>query len=94
MIRYISFFQKPVLITGSNLIGSAMKWDLEYISKHMPESNLTVIISKDHNFKYVNEKKLPQGSAANMEPISTRWSSMTAREFLQRIRSWKEGDDR
>ncbi|KAI5732707.1 hypothetical protein M8J76_003276 [Diaphorina citri] len=42
---------KPVLITGSNLIQSAMKWDLEYISEHMPNSNLTVIISKDHNFK-------------------------------------------
>ncbi|XP_017298865.1 hypoxia-inducible factor 1-alpha inhibitor-like [Diaphorina citri] len=85
---------KPVLITGSNLIQSAMKWDLEYISEHMPNSNLTVIISKDHNFKYVNEKKLPQWPSSTLEPITTRWSSMTAQEFSTRIKSWKEGDER
>uniref|UniRef100_A0A8D8SGR9 Hypoxia-inducible factor 1-alpha inhibitor n=1 Tax=Cacopsylla melanoneura TaxID=428564 RepID=A0A8D8SGR9_9HEMI len=91
--EYISEM-KPVLITGSNMVESAMKWDLDYISEHMPNSNLTVIISKDHNFKYVNEKKIPQDQTSNLESIYTRRSSMTAREFIQRIKSWKEGDER
>uniref|UniRef100_A0A8D9A564 Hypoxia-inducible factor 1-alpha inhibitor n=1 Tax=Cacopsylla melanoneura TaxID=428564 RepID=A0A8D9A564_9HEMI len=76
------------------MVESAMKWDLDYISEHMPNSNLTVIISKDHNFKYVNEKKIPQDQTSNLESIYTRRSSMTAREFIQRIKSWKEGDER
>lgn len=71
-----------------------MKWDLEYIAEHMPTSNLTVIISKDHNFKYVNEKKLPQDPHMSKTELPTRWISMSALEFQQRIKSWKEGDER
>ncbi len=52
----------------------------------------TVIVSKNHNFKYYDEKKI-ESSKLDFQP-STQRVQMKFAEFVEKINNWKKGDDR
>ena len=81
-------FQEPIVIQGSNLVDSAKTWDLEYLKARMT-GKYTVIVSNDHKFKYHDEKKLKD----DFEPL-TRRVQMKFEDFVDKIRNWKEGEER
>ncbi|KAF5300707.1 hypothetical protein FQA39_LY11069 [Lamprigera yunnana] len=84
---------KPVVILGSNLAKTAEKWNLSYLEKHMGNGEFTVFFSKNHNFKYYDDKKVGQKSNDDFVP-PTRKLDMKLPEFIKRLREWKKGDDR
>lgn len=93
--KYISE-NKPVVITGTNLVGSAVRWDLEYLEQNMGIGDFSVFLSRNHKFKYYDDKKLPHGSndaKINFTP-PTRRIDMKFPEFCRRIKDWKKGEER
>ena len=51
-------FQTPVIFTDSNLVTPAIaKWNLDYLASNLGDGNYSVYESKDHRFKYFDEKK-------------------------------------
>uniref|UniRef100_A0A1Y1LYJ2 JmjC domain-containing protein n=1 Tax=Photinus pyralis TaxID=7054 RepID=A0A1Y1LYJ2_PHOPY len=82
---------KPVVVLGSNLAKSAEKWDLDYLERHMGESDFTVFQSKSHKFKYYDDKKVTSGDGF-VPP--TKKLDMKLPEFIKRLRAWKKGEDR
>lgn len=90
------FLQKPVVILKSDMVKSAEKWDLEYLEKNMGNSDFTVFQSRNHKFKFFDDKK----AAQLLNNIKLEISSPTKRidiklsEFCQRLKQWKRGDER
>ncbi|XP_017786265.1 PREDICTED: hypoxia-inducible factor 1-alpha inhibitor-like [Nicrophorus vespilloides] len=82
---------KPVVITGSKLVESARKWDLDYLEQNMGSGDYTVFISQNHKFKYYDEKKIAKTSGF-VPP--TNKLDMKLPDFMKRLRKWKRGDDR
>ncbi|XP_046989276.1 hypoxia-inducible factor 1-alpha inhibitor-like [Schistocerca americana] len=93
--KYISE-NKPVVITGTNLVGSAEKWDLEYLEKHMGVADHTVFLSRNHKFKYFDDKKVPHGANEGKIDFTppTRRLDMKFPEFCRRLKDWKRGEER
>jgi len=96
------FFQKPVIFEGSNVTRSAMCWDLDYLEKNMPETQCRVLFSPNNNFKYYRTKlddvpldalECVSKSLAQFVP-PTKTVIMKVAEFHQKLKAWKEGDDR
>ncbi|KAJ8318263.1 hypothetical protein KUTeg_003354 [Tegillarca granosa] len=48
----------PVVITDSNLVSSALHWDLDYLATNIGDGNFVVYRSKSNKFKYFDDKKL------------------------------------
>ncbi|XP_014292816.1 hypoxia-inducible factor 1-alpha inhibitor [Halyomorpha halys] len=84
---------KPVIITGSNLVYSASKWNLEYLEKHMENSTCTVITSPNHNFKYFDEKAITPAMKNKFVP-PTKKVSMKISDFSKKLKNWTNGEDR
>lgn len=82
---------KPVLIKGSKLVSRVLKWDLDYLTEHMNSTCCNVLISKNHEFKYYDQKKITPNMT--FKPIS-RPSPMIFSEFAKQIKDWKKGDSR
>ncbi|XP_063237631.1 hypoxia-inducible factor 1-alpha inhibitor-like isoform X2 [Bacillus rossius redtenbacheri] len=80
---------KPVVITGANLVASALKWDLEYLEQHMGGGDYAVFVSRNHKFKYYDDKK----SVPSFTP-PTRRVDMKLPDFARRLRNWKRGEER
>lgn len=86
-------FQKPVVITGSDLVKSALKWNLEYLEEQLSETKCTVVLSENHNFKYYDTSKVAPQVMDSFKPSSKR-VCLTISEFTKRLRDWKKGDER
>ena len=81
--------EKPVVLTNSRVIATAMKWSLDYLEKNMGDSEYNVYSSKSHRFKYYDDKKsqsLPRFKA----PMHSE--NMKFDEFVRKIRSREAGD--
>ncbi|XP_018672432.3 hypoxia-inducible factor 1-alpha inhibitor [Ciona intestinalis] len=48
---------KPVVITDTNLVSSASKWDLEYLHKNLGDGLFYVYTSNNNRFKYFDNKR-------------------------------------
>lgn len=73
-------------------MGSASKWNLDYLIENMGDDEKNVMISENCKFMYHNEKR-----HVNDHPdfkLPTRLTEMTVTDFADRIRSWKPGMDR
>lgn len=58
--------------------------------------DFSVFLSRNHKFKYYDDKKLPHGSndaKINFTP-PTRRIDMKFPEFCRRIKDWKKGEER
>uniref|UniRef100_A0A1B6JCP7 JmjC domain-containing protein n=1 Tax=Homalodisca liturata TaxID=320908 RepID=A0A1B6JCP7_9HEMI len=84
---------KPVVITGSDLVKSALRWNLEYLEEHIGSNKCTVVLSKSHKFKYFDTDKVPHQLLADFKPDSRR-VNLKISEFSRRLRDWKKGDER
>lgn len=58
----------------------------------MGSTDYNVFVSRNHKFKYYDEKKANKYGADFMPP--TKKVDMKMAEFLKRLREWKRGDDR
>ncbi|XP_014677092.1 PREDICTED: hypoxia-inducible factor 1-alpha inhibitor-like [Priapulus caudatus] len=81
--------ERPVVITDTHLADTALKWDLEYLAKHLGSGQHTVYRSKTHKFKYYDEKKIK--NLPSFTP-PTQVLRMTFAEFLDKLRN--PGKDR
>uniref|UniRef100_A0A1B6C8Y2 Hypoxia-inducible factor 1-alpha inhibitor n=1 Tax=Clastoptera arizonana TaxID=38151 RepID=A0A1B6C8Y2_9HEMI len=84
---------KPVVITGSDLVTSAQKWNLEYLEQQIGSKNCSVLISKNHKFKYFDLHKLASHNLGDFKPPIKR-VNMKISEFSKKLRDWKKGDPR
>ncbi|KAL4239511.1 Hypoxia-inducible factor 1-alpha inhibitor [Mactra antiquata] len=48
---------KPVILTDTNLVASALHWDLNYLASNIGDGKFTVYKSSSHKFKYYSDKK-------------------------------------
>lgn len=80
-----------MLIKGSKLVSRVLNWDLDYFKEHWSAMCCTVMESKNHNFKYYDQKKIAPDMT--FKPIS-RPSPMKFSEFAEKITNWKKGDSR
>ncbi|PSN40687.1 Hypoxia-inducible factor 1-alpha inhibitor [Blattella germanica] len=79
---------KPVVITDSELVASAEKWDLEYLEQNMGNGDFSVFMSRNHKFKYFDDKKIPPASGDSKLDFTppTRREDMKLPEFTRRLR--------
>lgn len=87
--------QQPVVITDTDLVGSAHKWDLDYLREHIGDGNFSVYNSPNHLFKYYDEKKAEkklQGSGSFQPP--TKRLEMKFSEFYDLMKKPLEKDKR
>ncbi|KAE8740905.1 hypothetical protein FOCC_FOCC013573 [Frankliniella occidentalis] len=96
--------KKPVVLTGSNLVGAASKWDLDYLEKNMGNGDFTIFVSKGNQFKFFDEKKLAEidsvsGAHTKNRPQKeyirpAKSCPIKIQDFAKRVREWKDGDER
>lgn len=89
--------QQPVLITDSNLVKPAVeKWTLEYLEKNLGKASHTVFVSRNHKFKYFDDKKIrTKGNLRGVEfNPPTKRTEMKVTEFMKKLKDWKRGDER
>lgn len=79
------------MIKGSKLVSRVLNWDLNYLKEHMSSVCCNVMVSKNHEFKYYDQKKITPD--INFDPIS-RPSPMVFSEFAEKLTKWKKGDTR
>lgn len=91
MVDELMSENKPVVVLGSKLAKSAERWDLDYLERHMGDSDFTVFLSRNHKFKYYDDKKVT--SSEDFKP-PTKKLDMKLPEFIKRLKEWKKGDDR
>ncbi|EDO30815.1 predicted protein [Nematostella vectensis] len=48
----------PVVLTDSDIISSAMKWDIEYLRENIGDGDFAVYASEDNKFMYYDEKRV------------------------------------
>ena len=53
------FLQEPVVLTDTDLVQSALHWDLSYLEQNMGPAKHTVYVSKSRYFMYYDERKVP-----------------------------------
>ena len=77
-------FQKPVVLTDSNIVASALHWNMDFLEENLGEQACSVYESDSHLFKYYDEKKL--GKQKGFVP-PTRRHDMVFRDFASRVQS-------
>ncbi|XP_061421441.1 hypoxia-inducible factor 1-alpha inhibitor [Lethenteron reissneri] len=74
--------EEPVVLTGTGLVASALKWDLPYLCDHLGTGDFSVYASPTHRFLYYDDKKL--GNFPTFVPPATR-QNLKFPEFLQTL---------
>lgn len=86
---------QPVIITDTDLVGSAHNWNLDYLKEHIGDGNFSVYNSPNHIFKYYDEKKVEKklpGSGSFQPP--TKRLEMKFGEFYDLMKKPLERDKR
>lgn len=79
----------PVILTDSDIVGTAMKWKLDYLKEHIGKGEFSVFASDTFKFIYYDEKRA-QGWK-NFVPPTLRLS-MKFEEFYHRIKDFNENE--
>lgn len=79
------------MLTDTNLVSSALHWDIDYLNKHMGNGSFNVYFSKNNTFKYYDEKRA-NSTGDFMRP--TIMKEMKFNEFVELLRSLKDSDER
>ncbi|XP_023231788.1 hypoxia-inducible factor 1-alpha inhibitor-like [Centruroides sculpturatus] len=83
---------KPVVLTDTNLVSSALKWNLDYLQKNLGDGSFTVYISKNHKFKYYDDTKIQEHCLDFTAP--TERFDMKFVDFVKRLRKLQANDRR
>ena len=54
----IYVLQEPVILTDTDLVASALHWDLSYLEQNMGPAKHTVYVSKTQTFMYFDDRKV------------------------------------
>ena len=87
-----------MVIIEANIIKPALqRWTLEYLEKNLGQTGHTCFVSKNHQFKYYDDKKI-YDKTNNTKGVEftppTKKVEMRIEDFMKRVKEWKKGDDR
>ncbi|EGW03881.1 Hypoxia-inducible factor 1-alpha inhibitor [Cricetulus griseus] len=74
--------QEPVVLTDTNLVYPALKWDLEYLQENIGNGDFSVYSASTHKFLYYDEKKMT--NFQNFKPRSSR-EEIKFHEFVEKL---------
>ena len=85
------YLQQPVVITDSDLVSPALRWDLDYLQENIGDGDYSTYESDSHVFRYFDEKKVPhhEGYTPSMKRTEIKFQ-----EFVERVTHHKPGDKR
>lgn len=75
--------QKPVVLTGTNLVSSALHWDLNYLKNHIGDGLFTVYQSNNNYFRYYESRKI--STHKDFKP-PTLQTEMNFSEFVDKLK--------
>ncbi|XP_049666963.1 hypoxia-inducible factor 1-alpha inhibitor isoform X1 [Buteo buteo] len=75
--------EEPVVLTDTNLVYPALKWDLDYLQENIGNGDFSVYSASTHKFLYYDEKKM--ANFKNFKPKSSR-EEMKFNEFVDRLK--------
>ena len=78
------WLQKPVVLLNTNLVTSALHWDLPYLCENLGDGSYSVYESDNHLFKYYDEKKI--NSHKDFKPTITR-KEMKFQDFSEKLKN-------
>lgn len=86
-------FQEPVVLTDTNLVYPALKWDIDYLQENIGNGDFSVYTAHNHKFLYYDEKKM--ANFKNFVPKSERME-MKFSEFVEKMHKTEEmgGEER
>lgn len=86
-------FQEPVVLTDTNLVYPALKWDIPYLMENIGNGDFSVYTAEKHKFLYYDEKKM--ANFENFVPKSRRME-MKFSEFVEKMQRMNEegGEER
>lgn len=85
--------EEPVVLTDTNLVYPALKWDVNYLQEHIGNGDFSVYLAQNHRFLYYDEKKMP--NCEHFVPKSQRLE-MKFSEFVDKMKETEEsgGEER
>uniref|UniRef100_A0A8C2GT83 Hypoxia-inducible factor 1-alpha inhibitor n=1 Tax=Cyprinus carpio TaxID=7962 RepID=A0A8C2GT83_CYPCA len=74
--------EEPVVLTDTNLVYPALKWDIPYLQENIGNGDFSVYIAENHKFLYYDEKKM-----ANFQDFvpKSRRIEMKFSEFVDKM---------
>lgn len=72
-----------MILTDTNLVASALQWDIQYLANHIGDGKFTVYKSDNHKFRYYSDKKC-QMLKQFVPP--TEQLELTFRDFVTMLR--------
>ncbi|XP_065826550.1 hypoxia-inducible factor 1-alpha inhibitor-like [Oscarella lobularis] len=85
--------EKPVVLTGTSLVKTALKWSLPYLEANLGSGDCNVYESKTNRFKYYDDKKLTSTPDFKFVP-PTHLRQMTFSEFVTELRQCEKNPKR
>ncbi|XP_013890051.1 hypoxia-inducible factor 1-alpha inhibitor [Austrofundulus limnaeus] len=79
--------EEPVVLTDTNLVYPALKWDIPYLLENIGSGDFSVYMSENHKFLYYDEKKM--SNFENFVPKSRRME-MKFSEFVDKMQKTEE----
>lgn len=81
------------MLTDTNLVYPALKWDLEYLQENIGNGDFSVYSASTHKFLYYDEKKM--ANFQNFKPRSNR-EEMKFHEFVEKLQDIQQrgGEER
>uniref|UniRef100_A0A3Q3E1Z5 Hypoxia inducible factor 1 subunit alpha inhibitor n=1 Tax=Labrus bergylta TaxID=56723 RepID=A0A3Q3E1Z5_9LABR len=79
--------EEPVVLTDTNLVYPALKWDIAYLQENIGNGDFSVYTAEDHKFLYYDEKKM--SLFENFVPKSRRME-MKFSEFVDKMHMTEE----
>uniref|UniRef100_A0A8C9PQ60 JmjC domain-containing protein n=1 Tax=Spermophilus dauricus TaxID=99837 RepID=A0A8C9PQ60_SPEDA len=64
--------EEPVVLTDTNLVYPALKWDLEYLQQNIGNGDFSVYSASTHKFLYYDEKKMANFQNFKPSKVGTR----------------------
>jgi hypothetical protein len=77
-------------------VAPAERWDLDYLEQNIGNGDFSVFLSRNHKFKYYDDKKIPPASGDSRLDFTppTRRVDMRFPDFACKLRQWRRGDER
>ncbi|KAK9400556.1 hypoxia-inducible factor 1-alpha inhibitor, partial [Crotalus adamanteus] len=79
--------EEPVVLTDTDLVYPALKWDLDYLQENIGNGDFSVYRASTHKFLYYDEKKM--ANVKNFKPKSSR-EEMKFGDFVAQLQESKQ----
>ena len=85
-------FQLPIVITGSNLTSSALRWNIEFLGKELKNQFVRIFVSSNRQFRYHNMKFETTAAYYEWQP-PFRIHEGLFQEFIEMTNDFKKADN-